>query len=295
MKNSLKTLVRSPKFMFGLITLVIILLVIFIVPLVNTSDPYEMVGTIYDAPGTEGMKQVGEGADATFEKFNLVLGTDNFGRDLFLELMYGTKTSLWVGVLAGLIATAIGLTLGLWSGYVGGIIDDIIQTITNMFTVIPSIVILILISVSVTTRSYYVTALVIGLTSWPWTCRSVRAQTASLRVRDHVNIARITGYSTMRIIVQHVLPYVASYVMMAFIRQISSGILNEATISMLGLGPYNTISLGTMMNWAQQFEAPTSGAWWAFVPTAMVIALVIFALTMMNTGMDEIFNPKIRS
>ncbi|MEN8076367.1 ABC transporter permease [Clostridioides difficile] len=225
------------------------------------------------------------------------LGTDNFGRDVLTELVHATKTSLKIGIIAGLIATCIGLILGLLSGYVGGILDDIVMFITNLFTVIPSFVILILISYSVgqSARGVTMVATIIGLTSWTWTTRSVRAQVISLRNRDHVNLSKLSGHSLIRIVLTDILPYVASYVVMALILQISSGILAEAQLSMLGLGPATTkvTTLGLMMNWAMSYKAPLSNAWWAFVPVILSIALISFSLNLMNTGLDQIFNPQL--
>ncbi|WP_211748567.1 ABC transporter permease [Paenibacillus sp. Marseille-Q4541] len=278
MNTSVQILLRSPKFMIGAGTLILMLLVVMIYPLINQNDPLEMIAMAYQPPDGK-----------------LWLGSDNFGRDLFLELIYGIRTSLLVGFIAGVFATIIGLAVGLISGYVGGVLDNILTSFTNIFIVIPSFIILILISVSIDSRSSMVTAIIIGMTSWPWTARAVRAQTTSLRNRDHVGIAKISGYSTPRIIISEILPYIASYVVMAFVLQTASGILSEASISMLGLGPYNTISLGIIMNWALVFEAPVAGAWWAFIPAAVAIAVITFSLYLMNTGMDEIFNPKIRS
>jgi peptide/nickel transport system permease protein len=174
-------------------------------------------------------------------------------------------------------------------------VDNILSTITNIFIVIPSFVILVLISVSVSTRNFATTALVIGITAWPWTARSVRAQTTSLRNRDHVNLSKLSGHSMPRIIVQDILPYVASYVMMAFILQCASGILAEASLSMLGLGPQNVASLGLMMSWASTFSALPVGAWWAFLPVVLMVALISFSLNLINSGLDQIFNPQIRS
>lgn len=278
MNNSLKILLKSFKFMAGTVLLLSIILVALVYPVINPGDPFEMVAMAFQPPG--------EG---------LILGTDNFGRDAFLELTNGTKTSLFVGLASGAIATVLGLAVGLFSGYKGGLIDDILTSVTNIFTVIPSFIILILVSVSIDSRSTWITAAIIGLTSWPWTARAVRAQTSSLRNRDHVNIAKISGYSTGKIILFEILPYIASYVVMAFIIQLASGILSEASVSMLGLGPLNTVSLGIMLNWALMFEAPMSGAWWAFIPPAIAIGFITFSLYLMNMGMDEIFNPKIRS
>lgn len=278
MTHSVGILLRSPKFLLGAMTTVLMLLLVVVYPLINRGDPLEMMALAFQPPGN-----------------GLLLGSDNFGRDLFLELVYGIRTSIIVGLVAGIVATTIGLVIGLASGYIGGLIDNLLTAITNMFIVIPSFIILILISVSLNSRSSFIVAMIIGLTSWPWTARAVRAQTTSLRNRDHVNIAKISGHSTPRIILFEILPYIASYVVMAFILQVASGILAEASISMLGLGPYNTISLGIIMNWALVFEAPVAGAWWAFIPAAFSIAVITFSLYMMNTGMDEIFNPKIRS
>ncbi len=227
-----------------------------------------------------------------------ILGTDNFGRDVLTELLDATKTSLRVGLIAGVVATLIGLFLGLLSGYLGGMVDNIITFVTNLFTVIPSFILLILISYSVgqAARGVNLVATIIGLTSWTWTTRSVRSQVISLRNRDHVNLSKLSGHSMMRIVLTDILPYIASYVVMAFILQISSGILAEAQLSMLGLGPSTstTATLGLMMNWANLYAAPLNGSWWAYFPVVIMIALISFSLNLMNTGLDQIFNPQLR-
>ena len=231
-------------------------------------------------------------------KRTLLLGTDNFGRDVMTELVQATKTSLKIGLIAGVVATLIGLMLGLISGYVGGVADDFIMFIANLFTVIPSFVMLILITYSIgqAARGVTLIAVVIGFTSWTWTCRSVRSQVISLRNRDHVSLSKLSGHSMMRIVLTDILPYVASYVVMALILQISSGILAEAQLSMLGLGPSTTTTatLGQMMNWATMYAAHLNGAWWAYFPVVFVIAMISFSLSLMNTGLDQVFNPQLR-
>lgn len=228
----------------------------------------------------------------------LPLGTDNFGRDMLTELVSAIKTSLQIGFVAGVIATMIGLVLGLVAGYIGGLVDDIIMFITNLFTVIPSFVLLILISYSIgqEQRGAVTIAVVIGLTSWVWTTRAVRAQVISLRNRDHVNLSKLSGHSVAHIIFADILPYIASYVVMALILQISSGILAEAGLSILGLGPKTTEvpTLGLMMNWAMIYSAHITGKWWAYFPVIVAIALVSFSMNLMNTGLDQVFNPALR-
>jgi peptide/nickel transport system permease protein len=170
--------------------------------------------------------------------------------------------------------------------------------VNNLFTVIPSFILLILISYSLgqSARGATTVAIVIGLTSWVWTARSVRSQVISLRNRDHVNLSKLSGHSLMRIIITDILPYIASYVVMAFILQVSSAILAEASLSLLGLGPKTTEipTLGIMMNWAMMYTAHLNGAWWAYYPVILVIAFVSFALNLMNTGLDQVFNPQLR-
>jgi ABC-type dipeptide/oligopeptide/nickel transport system permease subunit len=228
----------------------------------------------------------------------LPLGTDNFGRDVLTELVKATVVSLQIGFVAGSIATLIGLILGLLAGYVGGMVDDIIMFFTNLFTVIPTIVLLILISFSIgqEQRGPFTIAVVIGLTAWYWTARAVRAQVVSLRNRDHVNLSKLSGHSIPHIIIKDILPYIASYVVMALILQITAAILSEAQLSILGLGPRTTDvpTLGLMMNWAMIYQAQILGKWWAYFPVIVVIALITFSMNLMNTGLDQIFNPALR-
>lgn len=228
----------------------------------------------------------------------LPLGTDNFGRDMLTELVSATRTSLQVGLIAGLIATLIGLTLGLLAGYVGGLVDDVITFVTNLFIVIPSFVLLILLSYSIgqEQRGATMVATVIGFTSWVWTAKAVRAQVVSLRHRDHVNLSKLSGHSLVYIILNDILPYIASYVVMALTLQISSAILSEAGLSILGLGPKTTEvpTLGLMMRWAMIYQAPIQGNWWAYFPVLVVIALITFSMNLMNTGLDQVFNPALR-
>jgi len=268
---------RSPKARAGCVVFACVLLFALVVPPCVGPGPMDSVGGLYEEPSAQRW-----------------LGTDNFGRDVFVQLAYGTRTSLKVGFLAGLIATLIGTTVGALAGYKGGLVDGVLNSLTNLFLVIPPFVILILLSISLRARGITALAVIIGCTSWSWVSRSVRAQVYSLKTRRHVDMARISGFGTLSIIAREILPYILSYLVMAFVLQVASGILNEATLSMLGLGPLESVSLGTMMSWALMFEAVRAGAWWAFIPPVVLIALITFSLKYINTGMDEVFNPRLR-
>jgi peptide/nickel transport system permease protein len=228
----------------------------------------------------------------------LVLGTDNFGRDVLVELVAATGVSLTIGLVGGVIATTIGLFFGLLAGYIGGLVDDTIMFFTNLFTVIPPFVLLILISYSIgqDKRGAVTIAVVIGFTSWVWTARAVRSQVFSLRNRDHVNLSKLSGHPLPRIIFGDILPYIASYVFMALILQISTAVLAEAGLSILGLGPRTTEvpTLGLMMNWAMIYQAHILGKWWAYLPVIITIAMISFSLNLMNTGLDQVYNPALR-
>lgn len=277
MLATFRLLFASRRFTFSLVLLLAVIAFGLLGPLLSARDPLLMSGGLYEPPSAQ-----------------YWLGTDNFGRDVFTQLMYGTRTSLYVGLVAGLVATLIGVAVGALAGYRGGWLDELLMGFTNVIITIPSIVILILVSVSLQTRTATIMGLVIGLTSWPWTARAVRAQTSSLKSREHIDVARLSGVSTVRMILFEILPFMFSYIFMAFILQFSSGILSEATLSMLGLGPFQTVSLGVMLQWALLWESVRVGAWWAFLPPVFFLTITSFSLMSINASMDELFNPRAR-
>jgi peptide/nickel transport system permease protein len=271
-------LLKSPGFLFGMGLFLATLILAFVAPLFMHVDTQNRVGLAYMAPSSEHW-----------------LGTDHMGVDMFSSLIAGLRSSLHVGFLAGSIATVLGTLIGVYGGYKGGLLDDILTVATNLFLVIPSLIVLILLSRSMENgRSLSLIALIIGCTTWTWSARAVRAQSASLRNRDHVSLARINGYSTFGIVVLHILPYLLSYIFMVFILQTATGILSEASLSLLGLGPYDSVSLGTILNDARANEAVTDGAWWAFVPAMVLVTVIAFSLYVINTSMEGVFNPRLR-
>lgn len=267
------------RFYVAAVLVVLMLAVGFIGPLVWNIDPNATLGSLYQKPEGVG---------------SMLLGTDNEGQSVISNLVRGTRTSLLVGVIAGIIATAIGLVIGLVAGYAGGLVEEILMGITNIALAIPSIVVVILLSVSLPKRNLFTLALVIGITSWPWTARAVRAQATSIRTREHIEVARMSGAKFWAILAWDVLPYLLSYVVMAFVLQISSAILTESTLSMLGLGPSNIVSLGMMLNWALAWGSIRVGAWWAFLPPTLMLTIIAFSLLLLQSSLDEVFNPRLR-
>jgi peptide/nickel transport system permease protein len=268
-----------PRFWVAAALVGFIVLVAVIGPFVVQTDPNATVGGLYDRPRCCGA---------------LLLGTDNEGQSVVANLVYGTRTSLIVGLIAGFIATVIGLLVGLVGGYRGGWLDDVLSGITNVGLAIPAIVVIILVSVSLPKRNIYTLALVIGLTAWFWVARAVRAQSSSVRTREHIDVARLSGAGFWSILARDVLPYLLSYVVMAFVLQVSSAILFESTLSMLGLGPANATSLGTMLYWAIAWGSVRTGAWWAFVPPTLMLTLIVFGLLLLQSSLNEVFNPRLR-
>jgi peptide/nickel transport system permease protein len=274
----LKNLLKSPAFLLGGGLFLATLLLALLGPLLGNLDIKTRVGLPYMAPSGKAL-----------------LGTDHLGLDMVSLLVEGLRSSLYVGFVAGTVATVVGTLIGVYGGYKGGLIDDILTVVTNLFLVIPSLIVLILISSSLDEgRSLSLIALLIGCTTWTWSARAVRAQASSLRSRDHVALARINGYSTLGIVVLHILPYLLSYIFMVFILQTAAGILTEASISLLGLGPYDSISLGKILNDAVRNEALSDGAWWAFAPAVVLITVIVFALYVLNTSLEGVFNPRLR-
>jgi peptide/nickel transport system permease protein len=249
-------------------------------PLIVNTDPNAVIGGLYDPPQSS--------------PINMWLGTDNEGQSVMANLVYGIRTSLLVGLVAGIVATLVGVIIGLVSGYVGGWVDDVLSAITNIALAIPTLIVIILVSVALQSRTPTILALVIGFTAWPWLARAVRAQSTSVRTREHIDVAKLSGARSITILAWDVLPYLLSYVVMAFVLQVSAAILFEATLSLLGLGPSGSVSLGIMLYWAIAWGSIRTGAWWAFMPPTIMLSIISFSLLLLQSSLDEVFNPRLR-
>ncbi len=222
------------------------------------------------------------------------LGTTQQGQDVYAQFVNGLRSSFLVGALGGGLAAIIGMFVGFTAGYRGGIVDEFLSMITNVVLVVPTLAVLIVVAAYVDMKGFTTEALFIGFTSWPWAARAVRAQTFSLVSRDFVDMARLSGKGTAKIITKEIAPNMSSYLLMMFILLFGGAILIGATLDFIGLGPSNAISLGLMMNSAVLWSALQLGTWWWFIPPGIGITAIVGGLYVMNVGLDEVFNPKLR-
>ncbi|MGH3128445.1 MAG: ABC transporter permease, partial [Gaiellaceae bacterium] len=213
---------------------------------------------------------------------------------VFAQFVYGLRSSFIVGALAAVIASAIGMAVGFVGGYRGGVIDDVLSMLTNIVLVIPTLAVLIIVSAYLSVGSLRSEAILIGLTSWPWAARAIRAQTFSLSQREFVSLARLSGQGTAKVILREIAPNMSSYLFLTFILLFGGAVLTAATLDFLGLGPSQVMSLGLMMNTAVSNAALQLGMWWWFIPPGIGITAIVGGLYVMNVGLDEVFNPRLR-
>ena len=222
-------------------------------------------------------------------------GTTLQGQDVYAQFVNGLRLAFIVGAVGGGIAAGIGMLVGFTAGYRSGIVDEVLNMLTNVVLVIPTFALLLVLASYLQGRSGIMTeSLFIGFTSWPWAARALRSQTFSLVSRDFVDLARLSGRSSWKIIFREIAPNMASYLFMMFILLFGGAILIAATLDFIGLGPSNTISLGMMMQLSVQNAALQLHLWWWFLPPGLAITAVVASLYVMNVGLDEVFNPKLR-
>jgi peptide/nickel transport system permease protein len=268
---------RNWKFVVGLGVVLAMLGLAIVGPMLTDHTPLEFSGPTDQRPS----------ADYWF-------GTTSFGQDVYSQFVYGLRSAFLVGAVGGGIAWLLGATVGFTAGYRGGWVDDVLNMLTNVVLVIPTLAILIIVAAYINVHNYATEAILIGLTSWPWAARAVRAQTFSLKTREFVDVARLSGRGTRQIITTEIAPNMSSYLLMMFILLFGGAILIGASLDFLGLGPSAQVSLGLMMNNAFLSSALILGSWWWFVPPGLGIILIVGGLYVMNVGLDEIFNPKLR-
>ncbi|MCS7011702.1 MAG: ABC transporter permease [Anaerolineales bacterium] len=269
---------RNRKLLVGLSIILTFLLLGLIGPWINPNDPFAYVHPLGPTPPSK----------------EYWFGTTFFGQDVFAQFVHGLRASFLVGVLGGGLGTLLGMLIGFTAGYRGGLMDEILNAFTNIVLVIPTLAVLLIIAAYLEVRSIWAECIFIGLTSWPWAARAIRAQTFSLRAREFVDLARLNGMNSYQIILHEIAPNMMSYLLLVFILQFGGAILTAATLDFIGLGPTNTISLGLMMQYSVLWGALQLEIWWWFVPPGLAITAIVGSLYSMNVGLDEVFNPKLR-
>jgi peptide/nickel transport system permease protein len=223
------------------------------------------------------------------------LGTTGTGQDILSQLIVGTQGVMVVGLVAGILATVISVIVGVISGFLGGIGDEVLSLISNIFLVIPALPLIIIIAGLLPSACGITIALVIALTGWAWGARVLRAQTLSLRKRDFVEAARANGEPLWRIVFFEIMPNLTAIIASGFIGTVIFAILSEVTLAFIGVTSISTWNWGTVLFWAQSSQALVQGAWWWFVPAGLCIAAVGTSLTLINFGIDEFVNPRLRN
>jgi len=222
-------------------------------------------------------------------------GTTNVGQDILSQILVGTRGVMVVGLTAGLIATALAVLVGVTAGFIGGIGDELLSALSNIFLVIPALPLIIIIAGQLPSSGELTVAFVISITGWAWGSRILRAQTLSLRRRDFVEASRANGESLWRIVVFEILPNLSAIIASSFVGTVTFAILSEITLAFIGVTSISDWNWGTILFWAQSNQALARGAWWWFVPAGLCIALLGMALALINFGIDEFVNPRLRS
>ncbi|MEV1079105.1 ABC transporter permease [Streptomyces sp. NPDC050211] len=262
----------------GMAALALFVLIALTAPLTVGSD----VASVTDAPGNPM-----ESPSAEFP-----LGTDRFGRDLLGLLVWGSRVSLLVGLLAAVLSVLIGGLVGITAGHFRGPYATVVMRITDWFLVMPTLVLAIALA-TVMSRSLGTVVLAIGVTIWPTTARLVRAQTLAVESRPYIERAKALGGGHWHIMSRHVLPNVMPLILAQTTLMISTSILAEATLAFLGLGDPTVVSWGGMLQEAREAGAVSSGDWWYLVPPGIAIAVVALAFTLCGRAVETVLNPRL--
>jgi peptide/nickel transport system permease protein len=272
---------RMPtKAKVGAILLGFFVLVAIIGPLVTPYDPS------YQNPSPSAAMNAPSAAH--------LLGTTSTGQDVLSQLLVGIRLTLELAIIVGVVATVLAVIVGVAAAYLGGFWDELLSLITNVFLVIPALPLLIVLLGYPSLRGEWPTIIVLSFLGWPWGARVIRAQTLAIRGRDFVAASQETGEGTWRIITVEIIPNEVSLIAASFVNTVLYAIGASVALAFIGLADLNSWSLGTILYWAESQQALQLGAWWWFVPPGLAVALIGMALVLLNTGIDELGNPRLR-
>jgi len=226
--------------------------------------------------------------------FAHLLGTTHMGQDILSQIIVGTRGVMVVGFLCGIFATLIAVLVGVTAGYVSGARSEALSALTNVFLVIPGLPLIIIVASQFQDPNVVLIAGVLAITGWAWGARVLRAQTMSLRNRDFIQAARVNGEPLLRIIAVEMLPNLLAVIASSFVGTVTAAILAQTTLAFVGVTPISNWNWGTILFWAQSNNA-FPDKWWWYLPAGLCIALVGVALALVNFGIDEYVNPRLRS
>ena len=223
-----------------------------------------------------------------------LLGTTQSGQDVLSQMLSGIRLTLELAFSVGVIATVLSVVVGVAAAYLGGVWDEVLSLATNVFLVIPALPLLIILLGYLPQKGQTATILVLAGLGWPWGARLIRAQTMAIRSRDFVAASRETGERTWRILLFEIVPNEVSLIAANFVNTVLYAIGASVALAFIGLADLTSWSLGTMLYWAQSQQALQVGAWWWFVPPGLAVALIGTSLVLLNSGIDELGNPRLR-
>ncbi|MBK8256799.1 MAG: dipeptide ABC transporter ATP-binding protein [Polyangiaceae bacterium] len=276
MNSRLRAFGRNRKATFGGLILLGFAFMMIFGPLL-VQDPTAFLGVPHSPPSWEHW-----------------LGTTGQGQDVLAQVVVGSRVTLLVGFAVGILVVFVGALVGVTAGYFGGWMDDILSILTNVFLVIPGLPLAVILAAYLPVGPVSLTAVLV-VSGWAWNARVFRSQTLSLRGRDYVAAAVVAGERRFWIITREILPNMASLLVSAFIGTTIYAIGAQVGLEFLGLGDVGKVTWGTNLYWAANDATLLTGSWWILLPTGLCIALVGFALTMLNFAIDEVTNPRLRT
>ncbi|HEY3063637.1 MAG TPA: ABC transporter permease [Chloroflexota bacterium] len=244
---------------------------------------------------TRAQGDVGAGRPARPPSFEHLLGTDQQGRDVLANLIFGTPATLKIGIIAGLLGVGVGTLLGVVAGYVGGTGDAAIRLLIDVFLTIPNLMVLVVIASMLSGVSVEQMGVIIAALAWMRPARTVRSQVLTIRERAYVHVARLNGVGPLGIVVRELLPNLLPFLAASLVGSIAAAILASIGLSALGLGPQNEPSIGLTIYWAIFYGALIRQLWWWFIPPIIVTVILFTGLFLTTAGLDRIANPRLRT
>jgi peptide/nickel transport system permease protein len=269
---------RNKKARFGMVLLVVFVLMAVLAPWLAPYDPRD--------------SSFAGGLPPSAEHW---FGTTGRGLDVASQAIWGARTSLLVGLVAGTLATAISLLVGMTAGYLGGFTDEVLSFLTNIMLVVPTLPLMVVLAAYLPGGGgVWMVIIVIGITGWAGAARNKRAQILTLRNREFIQGARMAGDGVFTVIFREIAPNMTSLIVVGFIGAVGGAIGGEAGLAFIGIGDPDTISWGTMLYWANQDGALLTGGFARLVVPGLLLALLTTSLTFVNFGVDALSNPHLR-